>query len=104
MYQRFVCFKFKDNTPADAIQQHLEMFAALKEAIPQILNYAGGRSFLDGEGSEKYDTAHYATYRTKSDIDIYFHHPAHQEFIEANKSNWVDVLVVDSEIISQQSF
>ena len=98
MYQRFVCFKFKENTPQAAIQQHMEMFAALEAAIPQIVSYTGGRAFPDGEGAEKYDTAHYVTYRTQADIDIYFHHPAHQAFIEANKDHWDEVFVMDSQI------
>ena len=100
MYQHFVCFKFKENTPAEAVQGHLDMFAALKDAIPQIVTYAGGVTFSGGEGAEKFDTAHNVTYQTKEDIDIYFHHPAHQEFIEVNKAHWEDVLVVDSEITS----
>ena len=100
MYQRFVCFKFNENTPPEAIRQHLDMFAALKDTIPQIVSYIGGKSFPGGEGTGRYDTAHYVTYATKEDIDTYFHHAAHQEFIEANKAYWEDVLVVDSEIIA----
>ena len=100
MYQHFVCFKFKENTSSDVIQQHLDMFSALKDAIPQIVSYAGGETFIGGEGVEKFDTAHNVTFRTKDDIDIYIHHPAHQAFIEANKAHWEDVLVVDSKITS----
>jgi hypothetical protein len=98
MYQRFVCFKFVENTPSGAIQRHLGMFAALKDTIPQIVSYAGGKTFTGGEGADRYDTAHYVTYKTEEDIDIYFHHPAHQEFMEANRVHWADVLVVDSEV------
>jgi len=100
MYQHFVCFKFIENTPPEAVQQHMDMFAALKGAIPQIISYAGGLTFLGGEGADKYDSAHNVIFQTKEDIDIYIHHPAHQAFIEANKDHWDDVLVVDSEITS----
>ena len=100
MYQRLVCFKFKENTPPDAVAQHLDMFAALQDAIPQIVDYAGGLTFAGGEGDGKFDTAHHVTYKTKEDIDIYFHHAAHQAFIEANKAQWENVLVVDSELRS----
>lgn len=99
MYQRFVCFKFKQGTPDEAVRKHLAMFAGLKESIPQILSYAGGEVVKGGEGQGKYDTAHYVTYATKDDIDIYFHHETHQAFIEANKVHWDDVLVVDSEVV-----
>ena len=100
MYQHFVCFKFKENTPTEAIQQHLETFAALEDAIPQIVSYAGGTTFPDGEGADKFDTAHNLIFRTKEDLNIYIPHPAHQVFIESNKTHWEDVLVVDSEITS----
>ena len=98
MYQRFVCFKFKENTPAEAIQQHMDMFATLKDTITQIISYSGGKTFYDGEGAEKFDTAHYLTYGSREDIDIYFHHTDHQRFVEANKAHWEAVLVIDSEI------
>ena len=98
MYQRFVCFKFKENTPPDAITQHMDMFAALKNVIPQIVNYVGGTTFIEGEGNERFDTAHYVTYKSKDDIDLYFHHPAHQKFITVNQNHWENVLAVDSEI------
>ncbi|MFN2234006.1 MAG: Dabb family protein [Anaerolineales bacterium] len=98
MYQRFVCFKFKEDSPPDAVIQHMDMFAALKNTIPQIVSYAAGKTFAGGEGDEKFDTAHYVTFQSKDDIDRYFHHPAHQEFIVANRDHWEDVLVVDSEI------
>jgi len=98
MYQRFVCFKFKANTPPAAVHQHLTMFAALATTIPEIVSYAGGITFPEGEGADKYNTAHYVTYNTQEDIDTYFHHPAHQEFIQANQDHWEDVLVLDSKI------
>ena len=99
MYQRFVCFKFKEGTPDGAIQKHLAMFAGLKESIPQIVSYAGGEVVKGGEGGDKYDSAHYVTYATKEDIDVYFHHETHQAFIEANEEHWENVLVVDSELV-----
>ena len=95
MYQRFVCFKFKENTSSEAVKQHLEMFAALKDAIPQIVSCSSGKTFDGGAGEEKFDIAHYLTYKSQADIDIYFHHEAHQVFIEANKANWDNVLVVE---------
>jgi hypothetical protein len=99
MYQRFVGFKFKESTPADAIQRHLAMFAVFKNAIPKIVSYAGGKTYAGSEGADRYDSAHYVTYMTEEDIGLYFYHAASQKFIEANKAHWEDVLVVDSEII-----
>ena len=64
------------------------MFAALRAAIPEILDYAGGETLVGLEGDDKFDTAHYVTYKTREDIDIYFHHPAHQEFFGSNRDHW----------------
>ena len=98
MIQHFVCFKFKPDTSQVEIQKHMEMFASLEEKISQITSYRGGKVLEGFEGAEKYDTAHYVTFANKSDVDIYFYHEAHQEFIESNKNIWADILVIDSEI------
>jgi len=63
-------------------KKSLDTFAALQDSIPEIVNYAGGRLFSGGEGVGKYDTAHYVTFNTLGEIDRYFHHPAHQGFID----------------------
>jgi hypothetical protein len=99
MNQRFVCFKFKANVPEPAIENHLRMFAALQEAIPEITNYAAGRAFQGGEGESNFDTAHYVSLQTKEDVNPYFHHSAHQACIEVNKDHWQAVCVFDTEII-----
>ena len=56
MIQHFVCFRFKDSTSPEAVQQHLDMFAELKDKIPQIVDYSGG-PVVPGE-ERKFDTAH----------------------------------------------
>ena len=99
MLQRFVCFKFAADAPRTAIQKHLEMFAELESLIPQIVSYSGGRTYLNGEGHEAFDTAHYVKFQSKEAIELYFHHPAHQKFIQDNKDLWQDVLVIDSEVV-----
>lgn len=96
MIQHFVCFKFKEGASAEAIQQHLAMFAALKAKIPQIVDYAGGPTVSSEE--RKFDTAHNVIFASLDDLNIYQPHEAHQQFIEANKAIWDEVLVVDSEI------
>ena len=99
MLQRFVCFKFLEDTPSLVIQQHVDMFASLQDLIPQIVSYSGGRTYLDGQGNEKFDTAHCVKFQSKEDIDLYFHHPAHQKFINDNQDQWHEVLVIDSKVI-----
>jgi hypothetical protein len=99
MIQHFVFFKFKESAQPEAIQQHLQMFAALPALIPEIGSYTAGVA-LEGEQPKKFDTAHYVTFENQDDLAVYLPHPAHQAFIAANKANWQEVLVVDSQAIS----
>ena len=94
--QHFVCFKFKDGTSPEAAQQHLDLFAALKGKIPQIVDYAGG-TVVPGD-KKQFDTAHNVVFNSLEDLAIYIAHADHQHFIEVNKPIWETVLVVDSEI------
>jgi len=96
MIQHFVFFKFKPGTPQEALTQHMAMFAELEKTIPQITGYQAGRVTESVEQPKRYDTAHCVTFATPEDLAVYLPHPAHQAFIEANKQNWADVLVIDS--------
>lgn len=93
--QRIVCFKFKADASEAAKQKHMADFAALQDAIPQITSYSGGFSLSGDQGAApQYDTLHYLTFNSMADVDIYFDHPAHQAFIEANKHSWDDGVLV----------
>jgi hypothetical protein len=97
MYQRVVCFKFVSGATEESIQHHLDRFKQLKSLIPQIVSYSGGRVVAsETHPSLPYDTVHYVTFASLADIDLYFHHEAHQRFIEENKPIWDNVLVLDS--------
>ena len=85
-YQRIVCFKFEPNASPESIQRHMDAFQALKGEIPQIVSYNGGRTVHLEDGTlPEYDSRHHVTFESQEDIAIYFHHPAHQRFIEENK-------------------
>lgn len=95
--QHVVCFKFKDNASQDAIQKHMDDFAALRSKIPEIQDYEDGNAFkVDYEKTADYDVVHYVTFQSEADLETYFHHPAHQEFIQENKEIWADVFVINS--------
>ena len=98
MYQRIVCFKFKKDATEQTIQHHLDSFKALKQQIPQIVSYHGGRTISENDQPPEYDSMHDLTYATQEDIDVYFHHDAHQRFIQDNKTIWEKVLVLDAAI------
>lgn len=97
--QRIVCFKFKEGVSAEAILQHMTDFAAMKDAIPQIRDYRGGRTVPgDNNQTPEYDSMHYLVYDSVMDIEIYIPHEAHQRFIARNKDIWSKVLVLNSEV------
>ena len=97
--QRIVAFKFKDGTSQEAIQQHMDDFAALEDSIPQILSYRAGETLSTSyEATGDYDVLHYATYESETAVEEYFNHPAHQRFIERNKAHWEQVIVLNSKV------
>ncbi len=99
MYQRIVCFKFRAGTSEEAIRAHMQRFAALADAIPQIASYQGGRAVDDpNEPTADYDSLHTLTFASLEDIDIYFHHAAHQRFIAENKAVWERALVMNAAV------
>jgi hypothetical protein len=97
--QHFVFFKFKPGVSQAAVDQHLRMFAGLPGQITQISGYTAGLVRQEGEGPSAYDVAHYVTFASWEDLEIYLPHPAHQAFIAANRENWERVQVLDSQAV-----
>lgn len=99
MYQRIVCFTFKAEVSEDQIQHHCRDLAQLKTHIPQIVTYAGGRSVVTSVDHEpQWEAVHYLTFATIADIEAYYHHPAHQSFIQHHKDLWDKVFVCNATI------
>jgi hypothetical protein len=91
-----VYFKFKDNITQEEITRHMEMFAALANQILGISAYTAGRTFeVSYEATGDFDVAHCLTCESREALEAYYHHEAHQAFINANKSLWQNVLVVN---------
>jgi len=98
MFKHIVCFKFKAGISAEAKQKHISYFAALKDSIPEIVAYEGGDAQkVTYENTADYDYVHIVTLKSKEDSEKYFHHPAHQRFIQANKESWSNVFVINTE-------
>ena len=97
--QRMVCFQFKADADAAAVQKHMDDFAGLEAAIPEILSYRGGRVIHEANDPQSgFDSMHYMTFANAQAIDAYFHHAAHQRFIAENRAAWERVIVISSEI------
>lgn len=99
MVQRIVCFKFKPGITEAEITAHMAAFADLQAAVPVIVHYRGGRT-MPGENDRQpdYDSLHYLTFEDRPDIDTYFHHAAHQQFIADHQHLWDRVLVLNAAI------
>jgi hypothetical protein len=99
VYQRIVCFKFKENATEEAIRQHMDGFKQLKDAIPQIVAYSGGLAVSGDRGATPdYDSLHILTFASLEDIEQYFHHDRHQRFIQKNREIWNKVLVLNAHV------
>lgn len=95
-YQHIVCFKFKATATAADKEKHMAYFASLKDSVPGITGYSAGTTFpVQYEKTADYDCFHIVTFANEADIETYFHHPAHQRFIEANKNSWEGAFVVN---------
>ncbi|MGB3780664.1 MAG: Dabb family protein [Tunicatimonas sp.] len=97
--QHVVAFKFKEGTPAEAVQQHMDDFAGLQDKIPELRSYEAGKTFkVAYESTADYDVMHYTTFANEADMEVYFNHPDHQKFIADNKDSWADVFVSNSRV------
>ena len=90
-----VLFKFKPETPKDAIRKIEEAFNALPGEIPEIREYEWGIN-NSPEGAHKGFTHCYLlTFYSETDRETYLPHPKHKAF-QTLLYPWLeDVLVVD---------
>ncbi|MGV3556750.1 Dabb family protein [Larkinella arboricola] len=97
--QQIICFKFKEGTKNEAIEQHMRQFAALKHEIPQIISYTSGKT-LQGVGgtSSEYDVVHYLTFQSEADIETYTRNEKQREFVKNNQKSWDKVFTIHSDI------
>lgn len=97
--QQIVCFKFKEGTKTEAIEQHMREFAALKHEIPQIISYTSGKTLQSiGENSSEYDVMHYITFQSEADIETYNQNEKQREFVKNNQGSWDKVFIINSDI------
>lgn len=90
-----VSFQFKDEITKERQVQALEDFMALKEQIPEIQSFEGGKD-VSVEGLNKGMTHCFIlTFKDEAARDIYIPHPAHIKLADKNKPLMKDILVVD---------
>ncbi len=96
--QQIVCVKFKKGVELQAVERHMNGFAALKHDIPQIVNYTSGKTILPNGGVSDYDVVHYLTFQSEADIKIFENSQAYKQFVSENRDNWDNSLIVKADI------
>ena len=96
--QQIVCVKFKKGVESQAVEQHMNGFAALKREIPQVVNYTSGKTILPNQAVAEYDVVHYLTFQSEADIKIFEASPAYKQFVSQNEGIWEKTLIVNADI------
>ncbi len=96
--QQIVCVKFKKGVESQAVEQHMNGFAALKREIPQVVNYTSGKTILPNQAVSEYDVVHYLTFQSEADIKLFENSPAYKQFVSENKGIWEKTLIVNADI------
>ncbi|MGF7215067.1 hypothetical protein GGR92_001207 [Spirosoma lacussanchae] len=96
--QQIVCVKFKKGVESQAVEQHMNGFAALKHEIPNIVGYTSGKTILPNGAVADYDVVHYLTFQSEADIKIFESSPAYKQFVTQNQGVWEKTLIVNADI------
>ncbi|WP_080058122.1 Dabb family protein [Spirosoma aerolatum] len=96
--QQIVCIKFKKGVETQAVEQHMNGFAALKHEIPQIVNYTSGKTIMPNQAVSDYDVVHYLTFQSEGDIKLFEKSEAYKEFVAKNQGVWEKTLIVNADI------
>ncbi|GAB3643603.1 Dabb family protein [Spirosoma arcticum] len=96
--QQIVCIKFKKGVELQAVEQHMNGFAALKHEISQVVSYTSGKTIRPNQAVADYDVVHYLTFQTEADMHLFEQSPAYKQFIAQNEGVWEKTLTVNADI------
>lgn len=94
-YRHVVLFKFKEDATAEQIDEIVKAFGDLSKQIDTIVSYEHGTDVSPEKLSKGFTHCFLVTFASKTDLENYLPHPAHQEFTVKLKPILADVLVVD---------
>ena len=90
-----VLFKFKDGTDPAQITAVEQAFSALKEKIPEIVDFEWGTDNSPELKADGFTHCFLVTFNDAAGRTVYLPHPAHQEFVALLKPSLDKVLVID---------
>ncbi len=96
--QQIVCIKFKKGVELQAVEQHMNGFAALKHEVPTIVGYTSGKTIQPNQAVADYDVVHYLTFQTEADIRTFEQSAAYKQFTARNAGVWEKTLTVSADI------
>lgn len=82
LYRHVVAFKFKENTTHAQIDAIVKDFAALQDAIPDIIAFEHGKQVSPEGFDQGYTHIFIVTFKDAAGLEVYLPHPAHQAFVE----------------------
>lgn len=90
-----VAFKFKPEVTNGQMQKVTEDFHALKEKVPQIIEFEGGPDINFQKKNGKFTHCFIVTVESEEDLSAYGSHPDHQAFSKSADPLLAEVMVVD---------
>lgn len=90
-----VLFKFKDNSPANAIQSIEAGFRALAAQLSLVRGYEWGINNSPEGINQDFTHCFFLTFDSEEDRNAYLPHPAHQEFVQMLRPHLEKALVLD---------
>jgi hypothetical protein len=90
-----VAFRFKPGVTPEQMQQVTEDFHALKQKVPQIIEFEGGPDIHLQRKAGKFTHVFIVTVRNEEDLAAYGAHPDHRAFSRSADPLLAEVMVVD---------
>ena len=90
-----VLFKFKEHTPASAIQMIETGFRALGQELDIVRSFEWGINNSPEGLNHGFTHCFILTFASEADRDAYLPHPAHQQFVQLLQPHLEKALVVD---------
>ncbi len=95
LLRHVVLFKFKEDSPSQAIEEIKNAFSKLPSNIPEVYAYEWGLNNSPEGLNKDFTHCFLVTFKSEEDRAVYLPHPDHMAFVELLKPHLADVLVVD---------
>lgn len=90
-----VCWKYKHETAQQVRDEHIQRLRALRQIIPEILEFEAGSDILHLDRS--FDTGLYSRFRDREGLNAYTDHSEHQKVAALGREIAEKVVSVDFE-------